>query len=179
MARATGSSRSAARLNGPTGRTESAEPPCSTSRAAAGAVGIRTAANTTPPAVRAAGDEPDRETTATAVRASLRWLAQNNLGKSVEIRVPPYAAVQAMGGLTHTRGTPPNVIETDPDTWLGLVTGTVDWADAIAGGRVTAAAPGPTCRPCCRSATSTADPARDLRRAIRAHSAGPTPADAP
>ncbi|HEY7813269.1 MAG TPA: sterol carrier family protein [Nakamurella sp.] len=89
-------------------------------------------------AVRAAGDEPDRETTATAVRASLRWLAQTNPGKAVEIRVPPYAAVQAMGGLTHTRGTPPNVIETDPVTWLGLVTGTVGWADAITDGRVTA-----------------------------------------
>ena len=89
-------------------------------------------------AVRAAGDEPDRETTATAVRASLRWLAQTNPGKAVEIRVPPYAAVQAMGGLTHTRGTPPNVIETDPVTWLGLVTGTVGWGDAITGGRVTA-----------------------------------------
>ena len=76
----------------------------------------------------AADVETDRETTAIAVRTSLRWLAQTNPGRAVEIRVPPYAAVQAMGGLTHTRGTPPNVIETDPATWLGLVTGTVDWA---------------------------------------------------
>lgn len=86
----------------------------------------------------AADVETDRETTAIAVRTSLRWLAQTNPGRAVEIRVPPYAAVQAMGGLTHTRGTPPNVIETDPVTWLGLVTGTVDWRDAVAEGRVTA-----------------------------------------
>jgi hypothetical protein len=83
-------------------------------------------------------DGADRTTTADAVRASLRWLAQNNPGKAVEIRVPPYAAVQAIGGLTHTRGTPPNVVETDPVTWLGLVLGTVSWADALADGRVTA-----------------------------------------
>ena len=89
-------------------------------------------------ALEAAGDPSDPHTTAAAVRTSLRWLAQTNPGRAVEIRVPPYAAVQAMGGLTHTRGTPPNVIETDPATWLGLVTGTVEWADALADGRVTA-----------------------------------------
>jgi len=80
----------------------------------------------------------DRETRARAVRSTLRWLAQSNPGKAVEIRVPPYAAVQAIGGLSHTRGTPPNVIETDPSTWLALVTGAVAWADALADGRVTA-----------------------------------------
>lgn len=80
----------------------------------------------------------DRETSARAVRSSLRWLAQTNPGKSVEVRVPPYAAVQAIGGLSHTRGTPPNVIETDPSTWLALVSGAVAWADALADGRVTA-----------------------------------------
>ena len=89
-------------------------------------------------AVRAAGPAPDRATTADAVRASLRWLALQNPGKSVEIRVPPYAAVQAIGGLSHTRGTPPNVVETDPATWLALVTGAVEWAEALADGRVIA-----------------------------------------
>lgn len=81
---------------------------------------------------------PDRDRVAAAVRASLRWLAQAHPGKAVEIRVPPYAAVQAMGGLSHTRGTPPNVIETDPATWLALVVGTVSWADALGDGRVSA-----------------------------------------
>ena len=89
-------------------------------------------------AVHAAGPTPDRATTAEAVRASLRWLAQQNPGKSVEIRVPPFAAVQAIGGLSHTRGTPPNVVETDPATWLGLVTGAIEWSQALADGRVTA-----------------------------------------
>lgn len=90
---------------------------------------------------RQVGDQPgapDRELVAAAVRASLRWLAQVHPGKAVEIRVPPFAAVQAMGGLSHTRGTPPNVIETDPATWLALVVGTASWADALGDGRVSA-----------------------------------------
>jgi len=85
---------------------------------------------------RAAGPTPDRGTVGDAVRASLRWLAQQNPGKAVEIRVPPFAAVQAIGGLSHTRGTPPNVVETDATTWLGLVTGAIDWSDALADGRI-------------------------------------------
>lgn len=89
-------------------------------------------------AFAAAGTAPDRAATAEAVRASLRWLAQQHPGRSVEIRVPPYAAVQAIGGLSHTRGTPPNVVETDAATWLALVTGTADWAEVLADGRVTA-----------------------------------------
>lgn len=89
-------------------------------------------------ALAAAGPAPDRTTTGEAVRASLRWLAQQHPGKAVEIRVPPFAAVQAVGGLSHTRGTPPNVVETDAATWLGLVTGATHWADAVADGRVTA-----------------------------------------
>lgn len=89
-------------------------------------------------ALAAARGTADPPSAAQAVRTSLRWLAQNNPGKAVEIRVPPYAAVQAIGGLTHTRGTPPNVVETDPTTWLGLVVGTIAWSDAIADGRVKA-----------------------------------------
>lgn len=89
-------------------------------------------------AVAAAGPRPDRSTTAEAVRVTLRWLAQRHPGKSVEIRVPPFGAVQAIGGLSHTRGTPPNVVETDAATWLALVTGATQWVDAVADGRVTA-----------------------------------------
>ncbi len=89
-------------------------------------------------AARSAGAGADRETTARAVRVSLRWLAQRHPGRAVEIRVPPYAAVQALEGLRHTRGTPPNVVETDPTTWLGLVLGTVGWSEAVADGRVVA-----------------------------------------
>ncbi|MHA7135395.1 sterol carrier family protein [Oerskovia turbata] len=74
----------------------------------------------------------------TAVRFTLEELADVAPGHAVEVRVPPYGAVQAVEGPRHTRGTPPNVVETDPETWLGLVTGAVDWAEAVADGRISA-----------------------------------------
>jgi hypothetical protein len=84
------------------------------------------------------GAEPDRSALAAAVRLSLRTLAQLAPGNTVEVRVPPFAAVQCVEGPRHTRGTPPNVVETDPRTWLELATGRLPWADAVAAGRVTA-----------------------------------------
>lgn len=74
----------------------------------------------------------------TAVRFTLEELADIAPGNSVEVRVPPAGAVQAVAGPRHTRGTPPNVVETDPATWLGLATGTVTWVDAVTDGRVRA-----------------------------------------
>ncbi|WP_129782855.1 sterol carrier family protein [Promicromonospora panici] len=82
--------------------------------------------------------EAERRDVTTAVRYTLEELADRAPGNSVEVRVPPAGAVQAVAGPRHTRGTPPNVVETDPDTWLGLATGTVAWADAVADGRVRA-----------------------------------------
>ncbi|WP_329053956.1 sterol carrier family protein [Amycolatopsis sp. NBC_01488] len=86
------------------------------------------------------GDAPDpaRPELAAAVRLSLRALAADAPGRTVEVRVPPFAAVQCVEGPRHTRGTPPNVIETDPRTWLELATGLLDWTTAVADGRVTA-----------------------------------------
>jgi hypothetical protein len=81
---------------------------------------------------------PPRPALAQAVRLSLRTLAQVAPGRSVEVRVPPFAAVQCVEGPRHTRGTPPNVVETDPRTWLELATGGLTWTDAVAAGRVTA-----------------------------------------
>ncbi len=78
------------------------------------------------------------ETIATAVRYLLQVLAETAEGNTVEVRVPPYGAVQAVEGPRHTRGTPPNVIEMDATTWLELATGTVSWQVAIAAGRVSA-----------------------------------------
>lgn len=75
---------------------------------------------------------------ATAVRYLLEELAELAPGKTVEVRVPPFGAVQCIGGLTHTRGTPPNVIETDAETWIGLATGSLVWEDQVASGRVLA-----------------------------------------
>lgn len=90
-------------------------------------------------AVRAAlAGDADRETTATAVRFLLEQLAADHEGRAVEVRVPPYGAVQAIEGPAHTRGTPPNVVETDPATWIGLATGRLDWAAAVGDGRVSA-----------------------------------------
>ena len=77
-------------------------------------------------------------TTKDDVKRSLAELKVRAPGRSVEVRVPPYAAVQVIGGGTHTRGTPRAVIETDPDTWIALATGELAWADAVASGRVLA-----------------------------------------
>jgi len=78
----------------------------------------------------------DRSTLALAVRYSLQRLAEQAPGGTVEVRVPPFGAVQCIEGPKHTRGTPPNVVETDVTTWLALATGELSWADARAGGRV-------------------------------------------
>lgn len=87
---------------------------------------------------RAEQDATPRDVIRTAVRFTLEELAEVAPGRSVEVRVPPDGAVQAVEGPRHTRGTPPNVVETDPVTWLGLVTGSVPWAQAVAAGRVAA-----------------------------------------
>jgi hypothetical protein len=75
-------------------------------------------------------------TVATAVRYALEELAARAPGRALEVRVPPYGAVQCVEGPRHTRGTPANVIEMDSRTWLDLVTGQSDWGKALAGGRV-------------------------------------------
>jgi hypothetical protein len=73
-----------------------------------------------------------------AVRALLRTLRERSPGRSVEVRVPPFGAIQCIEGPRHTRGTPPNVVEVDPVTWILLSVGRVDWAGAVADGRVRA-----------------------------------------
>ena len=82
--------------------------------------------------------EPDRATLRAAVRVLLSALAADAPGRSVEVRVPPYGAVQCVAGPRHTRGTPPNVVETDPLTWLNVATGRVSWAAAVEAGRIRA-----------------------------------------
>jgi len=74
----------------------------------------------------------------TAVRFTLEELADVAPGHAVEVRVPPDGAVQAVAGPRHTRGTPPSVVETDPETWLALATGALSWADALHSGTVSA-----------------------------------------
>ncbi|WP_460958649.1 sterol carrier family protein [Parasphingorhabdus pacifica] len=84
---------------------------------------------------------PARSELASAVRLSLRTLERVAPGRSVEMRVPPFAAVQCVSGPEHTRGTPPNVIETDPRTWLLLATGHLSWDEALDDGRIDASGP--------------------------------------
>jgi hypothetical protein len=83
-------------------------------------------------------EQPPRAVVGAAVKTSARWLAQNVPGRSVELRVPPHVAVQCIEGPRHTRGTPPNVVETDAATWLRLTTGDLSWDDALAQGKVSA-----------------------------------------
>ncbi len=96
-----------------------------------------------PTAGRAAVDSvlaglDDRDTTALAVRYLLEVLASDFEGHTVEVRVPPWGAVQAIEGPRHTRGTPPNVIETDAATWIALATGSLLWSEAVASARASA-----------------------------------------
>ncbi|WP_173166495.1 sterol carrier family protein [Phytohabitans suffuscus] len=73
-----------------------------------------------------------------AVRELLSALARRAPGRSVEVRVPPYGAVQVGEGPRHTRGTPANVVEMDPVTWVRLATGRIRWDEAVTQGRISA-----------------------------------------
>ena len=84
---------------------------------------------------------PPRAVLADLVRTTLTWLAQQYPGHSVEVRVPPFAAVQAIEGPRHTRGTPPNVVETDAVTLLRLAAGVLPWSEAVASPTVAASGP--------------------------------------
>lgn len=79
-----------------------------------------------------------RPATADAVRLTATMLAERYPGRSVEVRIPPYVAVQCIAGPRHTRGTPPNVVEMAADVWLRLASGRLDWELAVRTGRVRA-----------------------------------------
>jgi hypothetical protein len=85
---------------------------------------------------REAGESLGRAELATAVRYTLEELASVAPGRSVEVRVPPFGAVQCIEGTTHTRGTPPNVVETDAQTWLAVATGRLAWQNAWDSGKL-------------------------------------------
>lgn len=72
------------------------------------------------------------------VKASLRELARVAPGKAIEVRIPPYSAIQCGAGPVHTRGTPPNIIEMNAQTWIDLVQGTRSWEEAMNSGDVRA-----------------------------------------
>jgi len=89
--------------------------------------------------------DADRPPEAAGLRAAARYLAQllaaRHPGRVLEVRIPPAAAVQCLPGPVHTRGTPPNVVETDPVTWVRLATGRLGWAEAVRSGAVYASGP--------------------------------------
>ncbi|HSX66546.1 sterol carrier family protein [Nocardioides sp.] len=82
----------------------------------------------------------------TAQRAEVKLLVKETLsllerrapGHSVEVRVPPYGAVQAVEGGRHTRGTPRAVVETDAATWLAIAAGELSWHEALDSGALRA-----------------------------------------
>lgn len=86
-------------------------------------------------ATTALGNLQDDELVGGGVRTSLDWLATEHPGRAVEVRVPPYRAVQILGGTTHRRGTPPAVVEMSAKTWLELFTKKLTWADAVSRGK--------------------------------------------
>ncbi len=88
-----------------------------------------------PAALAAATDAAD---TRALVKHYLAVLEQRAPGRSVEVRVPPFAAVQVVPGVRHTRGTPPAVVETDAETWLAVATGRTTWHEAVDSGKVVA-----------------------------------------
>ena len=72
------------------------------------------------------------------VKETLALLTERAPGRAIEVRIPPYAAVQCGEGPTHTRGTPPNTVEMDAQTWLALANGEKSWAEAMAEGLISA-----------------------------------------
>jgi Bacterial SCP ortholog len=88
-----------------------------------------------------AGQQPLRETLRGATIHALGLLEARAPGRAVEVRVPPFGAIQCVAGPRHTRGTPPNVVETDAVTWIKLAAGRKAWAAALASGQVRASGP--------------------------------------
>ncbi len=79
---------------------------------------------------RVAAGEPDKADLRMLTKHFLAVLEERAPGHSVEVRVPPYAAVQVIPGVRHTRGTPPAVVEMDAATWIALATGELTWPEA-------------------------------------------------
>jgi len=84
------------------------------------------------------GGSTARTDVASAVRYLLQLMGDAAPGHTVELRVPPFGAIQCVEGPEHTRGTPPNVVEMDSPTWIALATGSLSWADAYDAGKISA-----------------------------------------
>jgi hypothetical protein len=80
----------------------------------------------------------ERTDIASAVRYLLQLVTDVAPGHTVELRVPPFGAIQCVEGPEHTRGTPPNVVEMDPATWIGIATGQRTWSESYNEGKISA-----------------------------------------
>ncbi len=81
------------------------------------------------------GIEPDPIAKRLVVKTFVEILSARAPGHAVELRIPPYTAVQVVEGPRHTRGTPPNTVEIDPVAWLDLATGRTTWVEAVSAGQ--------------------------------------------
>ena len=103
-------------------------------------------------------EQPSRTDLKLLSKHFLALLSLKAPGRSVEVRVPPYAAAQVIPGVRHTRGTPPAVVELDGPTWVALATGRETWAEAMADGRIRASGERADLSPYLPIATGTATP---------------------
>jgi len=72
------------------------------------------------------------------VKQILKVIEKIAPGKSVELRIPPYAAIQCVEGGNHRRGTPPNVVEMDAQTLLKLSKSPQNWDQLCSAGAISA-----------------------------------------
>ena len=84
------------------------------------------------------GIEPESSALKLVVKELAGILTDRHPGKSVEVRVPPYTAVQCLEGPRHTRGTPPNVVEAEPVAWVLVCAGRAGWQELVRTGRIRA-----------------------------------------
>jgi hypothetical protein len=70
------------------------------------------------------------------VKGILDMISELAPGHAVELRIPPYAAIQCVEGPKHTRGTPPNVVEMNSETLFSLSKGEIQWSAAVESGAI-------------------------------------------
>jgi hypothetical protein len=75
---------------------------------------------------------------AVAVKEILDLIKKISPGKLVELRIPPYGAIQCVAGSNHKRGTPPNTVEMSAQALIQLRSNPKMWAELVASGQISA-----------------------------------------
>ena len=73
---------------------------------------------------------------ASEVKVILDLIKKISPGKSVELRIPPYRAIQCVSGSNHKRGTPPNTVEMSAQVLIQLSSNPKMWSDLVAAGHI-------------------------------------------